>query len=351
MVENEKLPTAVDLFCGCGGVTLALKRQNFNVVAAVDNDSSACITYRKNHNDVMLYENDIMLLNPETIRHNDLKGENLDLLVVCAPCQPFSNQNRHKYSEDSRMRLILESIRFAKSLKPSLIFFENVAGLSNKKNDGILQELTEGLETAGFKLGQPTRINAADYGVPQRRIRCIMLAASSFYPPKLPQPIPVDKRNTVRAAIAHLRRLESGQKDPLDPLHFARNHQPIALERLKHIPKNGGSRFSLPEHLALKCHKGHSGHPDVYGRMSWDTVAPTLTSGCTDITRGRFAHPEDDRAITLREAALLQTFPSDYEFVGSLSQIASQIGNAVPVRLAEALAPILRRSIMNQRVN
>jgi DNA (cytosine-5)-methyltransferase 1 len=117
------------------------------------------------------------------------------------------------------------------------------------------------------------------------------------------------------------------------------------LDRLALIPKNGGRRFSLPSRLELACHRGHSGHPDVYGRMAWDDVAPTLTTGCTDVTKGRFAHPEEDRAITLREAALLQTFPTSYEFSGNASQIATQIGNAVPVRLISALSPSLKSII------
>src|SRR5690606_32246013 len=117
------------------------------------------------------------------------------------------------------------------------------------------------------------------------------------------------RRITVRDAIGNLIRLKSGQRDPNDVLHVARNHRDIALKRLKYIPKNGGSRSSLPDELQLECHREHNGHKDVYGRMGWDSVAPTLTTGCTNITRGRFAHPDDDRSITVREAARLQTFP------------------------------------------
>ena len=116
----------------------------------------------------------------------------------------------------------------------------------------------------------------------------------------------------------------------------------MALERLKYIPRDGGSRDSLPNRLQLACHKGHKGHPDVYGRMTWDAVAPTLTTGCTDLTRGRFGHPRDDRAVTLREAARLQTFPDNYRFLGNSKEIATQIGNAVPIRLIEQLAPTLK---------
>ena len=188
--------------------------------------------------------------------------------------------------------------------------------------------------------------DAADYGVPQRRQRCILLAERSADPPGLPLPTtPEGKRKSVRSAIGDLPGLRAGAKAANDPLHFSRKHHPLTLKRLSHIPKNGGSRFSLPESLVLDCHKGYGGHPDVYGRMSWNDVAPTLTTGCTDVTRGRFAHPRANRAITLREAARLQTFADDYHFEGNSSEIATQIGNAVPVKLIEEILPFLRSEL------
>lgn len=168
--------------------------------------------------------------------------------------------------------------------------------------------------------------------------------------PPLPKAVtPEGHRISVKQSNGMLQSLKSSQKDSNDLLHFARAHQEITLQRLKFIPKNGGTRFSLPENLVLKCYKNFQGHPDVYGRMSWDDIAPTLTTGCTDITKGRFAHPEDDRAITLREAALLQTFPINYSFSGNATQIANQIGNAVPVRLVEELALMLKNSIQDAK--
>jgi DNA (cytosine-5)-methyltransferase 1 len=151
---------------------------------------------------------------------------------------------------------------------------------------------------------------------------------------------------TVRQAIGDLPALQAGERSVSDPLHFARDHQPIVLERLRHIQQDGGSRADLPSHLQLRCHKDRvSSFSDVYGRMKWDGVAPTLTTGCTDVTRGRFAHPQQDRAITLREAALLQTFPDNYRFHGNASEIARQIGNAVPVKMVEAILPTLKTLI------
>ncbi|MGA1133299.1 MAG: DNA cytosine methyltransferase [Prochlorotrichaceae cyanobacterium] len=337
--------TVVDLFCGCGGVTEGLKHHNFRVVAAVDKDEDACKTYIANHPGVHLYPLDIRLVDPRDILTDDLKGEDLDVLVVCAPCQPFSSQNRSN-KVDGRADLIFQATRFAQVLRPAVIFFENVPGLATDKYKMLLEQLEQDLQELGYQLSPPVSIDAADYGVPQRRRRCILLATLKVKPLSLPDAItPEDTRITVEKAIGHLLPLSSGEQDPNDLLHCASNHQPQALERLKHIPKDGGNRFSLPPHLVLDCHKNHDGHCDVYGRMWWNKVAPTLTTGCTDVTRGRFAHPRDDRAITLREAALLQTFPSYYKFIGNRTAIATQLGNAVPVRLVSSLAPTIRKAV------
>lgn len=345
MSASRRWLTAVDLFSGCGAVTEALKHRHFRVVAAVDNDAVVCKTYRKNHPSVRLYKKDIRSVSPSEIRTELLDHCDLDLLVVCAPCQPFSSQGL-KDKGDRRARLIFSAVRFAKILKPKLILFENVPGLASPRFSKILNQLRNRLKKIHYQMGDPEMVDAADYGVPQRRQRCILIAKRAANPPRLPSPsTPSGKRRSIRQAIDDLPRLASGERATDDPLHFSREHHPITLKRLSHIPKNGGSRFSLPKKLVLECHKNYSGHPDVYGRMSWDDVSPTLTTGCTDVTRGRFAHPDDDRAITLREAARLQTFNDGYCFEGNYSQIATQIGNAVPVRLIEEIAPALRANI------
>ncbi len=339
----------VDLFCGCGAVSLGLKLRGFKIIAAIDNNPIACETYRKNHSSVTLYEKDIKKINPEEIRKKLLKRRDIDLLVVCSPCQPFSSLNQ-KSRGDARQSLIYQACRFAKILRPKVIFFENVPGLTAFSK--ILDKLNSDLKAIGYVLSKPTKLDAADFGVPQRRFRCIMIAKKiqkikraqkiSF----LLQPVtPKGKRFTVKKAIGDLACLKSGESDESDKLHFARKHQPIVLRRLSYISKDGGTRFDLPKNLELKCHRNHKGHPDVYGRMRWNSVAPTLTTGCTDITKGRFGHPRDDRAITLREAARLQTFPDNYKFIGNAQDIATQIGNAVPVKLVEEIAAKLKTEI------
>ena len=345
-MKSQRWPTAIDLFCGCGGVTLALKQRHFRVVAAVDNDSVACKTYRANHPTVKLYEEDCRGIDPESMKAH-LGESRLDLLVVCAPCQPFSSQTRLS-GPDTRTELVLEASRFADVLEPAVILIENVPGFAGLRNGKTLRALREGLAEAGYALSEPLIVDAQDYGVPQRRRRCLMLAAKGTEPPKLPPATtPKEHRRTVWEAIGRYRRLESGEVDPEDRLHRARRHQDIALRRLKRIPQDGGNRSALPPELELDCHRGYGGHPDVYGRMAWQEVAPTLTTGCTDITKGRFAHPRDNRAITLREAAALQTFPDFYTFEGNQGQIASQIGNAVPPRMVWTFIPTIRSAIKN----
>lgn len=340
--------TAIDLFCGCGGVTQGLK-SHFKVIAAVDNNQYASASYVTNHPDVHFFEEDITKLDPTTILQV-VGDQDIDLMVVCAPCQPFSSQNNIKNS-DERMDLILQASRFAEILKPKLIFFENVKGIIASKHSGIIKTLKIDLKKLGYKywLG-PISVDAADYGVPQRRQRCIMMVTNEKKTlPTLPNPTsPKGQRITVKDAIGDLPSLSSGEVSENDRLHFARKHKPIALRRFAYIKKDGGSRFDLPPDLELNCHKGHKGHPDVYGRMTWNDVAPTLTTGCTDVTRGRFLHPRDDRAITIREAARLQTFPDNHQYEGCPSEIARQIGNAVPVEfvrtIGHAIAESLRES-------
>lgn len=340
-------PIAIDLFCGCGAMTEGFKRAGFKIIAAVDNDIGACATYQKNHPEVFLKQEDIRLVDPASLLNSNIKT--IDAIIVCAPCQPFSPQNKNK-KDDKRADLVLEVIRFAEKLNPALIIFENVFGLVTGPGQTIIDKLKSDLSRLGYKLGDPHAVDAADFSVPQRRRRCIMFASKTGKIPELSQPMtPKSNRKTVKEAINDLQSLASGQKSPGDRLHFARNHAELALLRMQHIPEDGGSRFSLPSELELACHKGKKAYPDVYGRMKWDDVAPTLTTGCTDITRGRFMHPRDNRAITLREAARLQTFPDDYEFTGSPSEIATQIGNAVPVLLAETIGLAAIKDLSGQK--
>lgn len=342
-------PTLIDLFSGCGGVTQGFKEQGFQVLAAVEWDPSAAQTYRKNHPEVIVYEDDIRNVQPkEVMERCGLRREQLTVLSVCAPCQPFSRQNRLS-KEDERTKLVLETLRFAAIFRPKYMLMENVPGLNKGQNKRILDRLIKALrENLKYTVLEPQVVDAVDYGVPQFRKRLILLCSRDHVTLSIPDTTHVSPKEeqqskdvwrTVKDSFEGIHRLASGKKSRTDPLHQSRNHTPLNLERLMHIPRNGGSRHSLPEHLQLACHKkGGTGYNDVYGRMDFYKPANTLTTGCTNFTKGRYAHPTANRAITLREAARLQTFPDSYQFVGNYDQISTQIGNAVPVGLAETFA-------------
>jgi len=342
------IKTAIDLYCGSGAVTAGMKSAGFQVAGAIDIDPIACATYRANHPEVHLIEEDIKTVSPKRFL-KALKGS-LDLLAVCAPCQPFSNRNRHKSSKDQRSKLVLEALSFVKELEPKLVFFENVPGLGRQP---VFNELASMLVSLGYHLAPLKKIDAADMGVPQRRQRMILVGARDINLLNLASKISFSKRQTVFDVIGNLPAPSVGIKNVgNDVLHYTRRHSAITMERLRHIPHDGGSRAELPEKLQLRCHQGLSKNsfPDSYGRLKWRDVAPTLTTGCTDLTKGRYAHPEEDRAITLREAARLQSFPDDYVFVGNASQIATQIGNAVPPKMMHGIAKTLYSALSDNKV-
>ena len=336
-IKNRK-PTAIDLFCGSGAVTLGLKQAGFQVVGAVDLAPKACLTYKENHPEVNLIEEDIVNLDPNCF--DCVVKDGLDLLVVCAPCQPFSSQNRKKSSEDPRRDLVSESLKFIDRFEPEIVFLENVPGLAATS---IFSSYTQELQSRGYHVSAPIKLDASLLGVAQRRYRMVLLASKRIDVPVL-SVFSEQPKKTVRDLISDLPVPPIGKTSSLtDVLHFSRKHTELNLRRLSHIPKNGGSRYSLPIELQLKCHqnKKMGSFSDVYGRMKWDDVAPTLTTGCTDITRGRFAHPEQNRGMTLREAARLQSFPDSYIFIGNAGQIATQIGNAVPPAMMKTIATTL----------
>lgn len=337
------MKTVVDLFCGSGAVTLGLKNAGFRVVCAVDFDPIACATYRANHPEVELIEEDIKKVEPSVF--SAVRPGNLDLLMVCAPCQPFSNRNNNRSNKDLRIGLVLESLRFVDAFQPEMVFFENVPGLGKQP---VFKKLAKGLSALGYMLSEPRHVDAADLGVPQRRQRMILVAAKEESILQEATALSFTARRSVRATIENLPVPPIGASAVNgDVLHFSRLHAAITMERLEHIPSDGGSRASLPERLQLACHKNRDSNSfsDSYGRMKWDDVAPTLTTGCTDLTKGRYAHPEQNRSITLREAARLQSFPDDYLFKGNASQIATQIGNAVPPQMMFGIAQTLHAAL------
>lgn len=327
---SDNRPIAVDLFSGCGGLTQGLKDAGFRVVGAVDVDALSVETYEGNHQDVEVWEADIRELEVSEISEDLKLGPgDLDLLAGCPPCQGYSTlrtHNRVKSVEDERNDLIFEFSRFVEGLRPKTVMLENVRGLAADKR---LTRFCRALDRLGYQWRYQV-LNAADYGVPQRRRRLIVLA-STCGPVAFAEPVAT--RRTVRQAIGALPKAdESG-----DPLHnHGERRSPRVAAFIRKVPKDGGSRTDLPEDEQLQCHREFDGFKDVYGRMAWDEVAPTITSGCVNPSKGRFLHPDEDRAITLREAALLQSFPPDYTFPvdGGKFPVARLIGNAFPPEFA-----------------
>lgn len=322
----EKTLCAVDLFSGCGGMTQGLKKAGFRVRLAVEVDPLAAETYRSNHSEVVLIERSIRdVPAAEVLRALGIQAGALDLLAGCPPCQGFSSLrtlNGGRRVRDDRNALIDDYLRFVRVLRPKAVMLENVPGLAAKQR---FRRMVAELRRIGYKVNSAV-LDASRYGVPQRRRRLILLAGRSR---RLNFADTIRSRPTVRTTIASLP-LPAESKDPL---HGWCRRPSNAVERLiRAVPKDGGSRTDLPRHLWLDCHKKADGFFDVYGRMKWDDVAPTITGGCLNPSKGRFLHPEQDRAITPREAALLQGFPRTYRFSTrrGMYAIAQMIGNALP---------------------
>jgi len=303
-----------------------LKRAGFQVVGAVDIDSLFVKTYTANHPEVRVWQQDIRELEPsELLEEIGLEVGQLDLLAGCPPCQGFSTirtMNGRVRVKDPRNELVLEFQRFVEALRPRAVMMENVPGLADDERFASFQRKMREL---GY-LGHHRILNAAEYGVPQRRRRLIYLAGLGV---EIPFGRKSRKMKKVKDAIGGLPKAgESG-----DPVHdMPERRSPKVMALIRRIPKDGGSRTDLPEEFQLDCHKRCNGFKDVYGRMAWNDVAPTITSGCFNPSKGRFLHPEEDRAITMREAALLQGFPRRYKFptTDNKSAVALMIGNALP---------------------
>lgn len=344
--EPSTAPTLplVDLFAGCGGGSVGFKAAGFTPVAAVEIDERAAEAYEANVGIPPMVIDIRTVTGPDLLREAGLKPGACSLLFGCPPCQSFTILRKGaKATSRDRVRntLYLEYLRLVKAVKPRHIAFENVPGMLSRRWRPHFDTLLDGLTALGYEHVWDV-VDAADYGVPQHRKR-VLVVASRVTAPALPKAThgPSGKKGlrrhqTVREAIGSCLALDSGEYDADDPYHAARNHSALALQRLRAIPE-GGARGDLPARLQLECHKNHDGHHDIYGRMWWDRPAPTLTSGCTNVTRGRFAHPEQNRAITLREAMLLQSFPSGTVLRGTTDEMALQIGNAIPPLLARRL--------------
>lgn len=328
-----KKRTAIDLFSGAGGLSQGLKQAGFSVVGAVESVPTYAESYKMNHPKTNLKLSDITKIDPvEYMEELGLKAGDLDLLAGCPPCQGYSTigtRNRGQRN-DPRNELVYEVLRFALAFQPKTIMMENVPALDK---DDRLKHLVEELEKIGYNVDHKV-LKMSNYGVPQSRRRMIMLASRFDDIEVVKQELDEDKMATVREAIAFLP--VAGKSG--DRLHDTLSNPTDKVKNLiTMIPKNGGSRTDLGEEHQLECHKRTNGFRDVYGRMAWDKPSPTITGGCNNPSKGRFLHPEENRVITLREAALLQTFPRDYRFSFNSGKagVAMMIGNALPPAFIE----------------
>ena len=348
-------PTLVDLYSGCGGASLGFKEAGFKIVAAVDIDHSACETYALNVG-LQPIEGDLRYVTGELIlKEAGMKRGEVDVVVGCPPCQGFSSLRRTKKgdSPDDNDDLLMVFAQRIIEIFPRMVIFENVPGIMRGRGRTFLRKFIKELEKHGyFPVGK--LLNAANFGVPQHRKRLILLFTregtltddllpilprETHAAPHLAEAEGLQSWVTVEDRIADLPRLKSGEKDRAIPLHEATDHGENVLKIIRNVPKDGGSRRDLPKSLWLPCHKNLSGKgaESVYGRMTWSKPSPTITSRCVVAACGRFIHPDQDRAITPREAARLQSFDDDCNFEGTKESITWQIGNAMPPTLATAI--------------
>ena len=331
-----------DFFSGCGGTSCGFQQAGLDIVLGLDFDKDAAQTYRSNFPSAEFIEGDIRALQADALKPWIKDRVEPILFCGCAPCQPFSKQNRQRVKSDPRKNLLSEFGRFVEHWLPDYVFVENVPGMQRVKGDsGPFAKFKTLLKKLGYRFDVKV-LPALWFGVPQTRERLVLLASRTTEI-ALPVATHGPERKpyaTVKEWIGDLKPLSAGQTDSVDPSHRAAELSPLNLARIASTPEGGG-RENWPENLVLNCHKAHSGHTDVYGRLSWNKPAAGLTTRCISYSNGRFGHPEQDRAISVREAACLQTFPENFVFLGNLNSKARQIGNAVPPLMARRVGDAL----------
>lgn len=340
----------IDLFCGIGGLSHGFYKEKMKVVAGFDIDETCRYPFEEN-NDAVFISKDVREVTQNEI--NELFGNaDIRILVGCAPCQPFStysykSPDKAKKAETAKWSLLNKFAQLIDAVKPEIVSMENVPGVYKFDKSNVFKNflncLTDNKYHFDYKI-----VNCPDYGIPQRRKRLVLLASRLGKISLIQETHSPKTYLSVRDTIGHLEPLSSGQTSLLDPIHKANKLSEINLRRIKQS-KPGGTWKDWDEDLLLECHKKNSGksYRSVYGRMTWDDPAPTMTTFCTGLGNGRFGHPSQDRGITLREAALFQTFPQDYKFLPEGQELrakilSTHIGNAVPVRLGQVIAQSIK---------
>lgn len=341
---------AVDFFCGAGGVTCGFKQANIEVLGGIDIDPKCKDTYEKN-NGTKFLNMDVSVIDKAIleIEFGISKNDDNLIFVGCSPCQYYTNLKTDK-SKSKKSRLLLEDFQeFVDYYKPGFIFIENVPGLEKKKGTP-LTKFKKFLIDTNYVFSDGV-LNAKFYGVPQNRRRYVLIASRVTHSICLPDP-EKEKIISVRSAIGDKKlfpKIKAGHVDESDFIHTSANLSKTNLKRLSLTPINGGTRrsWAKKKKLQLECYKSHVGHTDVYGRMFWDKPSPAITTRFVSISNGRYGHPEEHRAISLREGATLQSFPLKYNFyAGTQGAISTMIGNAVPPTLAKKIGEQLIHSLI-----
>ncbi len=345
--------SVIDLFCGIGGMTHGFIKEGFRVIAGIDADPTCRYAYRANNRGVQFIEQDL-----DTVSSKDIlclyPSEDIKILIGCAPCQPFSKYTK-RYAKndqiDEKWRLVRVFGRLINEVQPDIVSMENVPELEGYP---VFEEFIKNLELEGYHIRHRI-VSCSDYGVPQMRKRLVLLA-SKFGEIDLDSSTRRKAKNVLQT-IGTLPAIRAGERDLKDPLHRASGLSELNLRRIQNTME-GGSWRDWPEELILNCHRKESGqsYGSIYGRMRRDGLAPTITTEFHGIGSGRFGHPEQDRAISLREGALLQTFPKSYKLVKkgedfAIGTIAKHIGNAVPVLLGRAIAGSIKKHLQDMQLS
>ena len=348
IIPAMDMVSAVDLYCGIGGLTHGLVRAGISVVAGIDVDVSCKYAYEVNNGAVFINKGVEELTASDIARLYPV--DHVKILVGCAPCQPFSRYTI-KPSPGEKWKLLSHFADFVRVIRPEVVSMENVPDLSKHE---IFTEFLAVLHEKNYHTSYGL-VNCVEYGVPQTRTRLVLFASRLGEISIVPPTHTSENQLNVFDTIGSLEPLRAGQASTTDPLHRASALNELNLKRIA-ASKPGRSWRDWPDELKLNCHKKRSGESfgSVYGRMMWDAPAPTMTTQCNGIGNGRFGHPEQDRAISLREAALFQTFPREYDFIDpelgfNFTGLARHIGNAVPVRLGEIIAQSIRLHLEKHR--
>jgi DNA (cytosine-5)-methyltransferase 1 len=341
---------AIDLFCGAGGLTAGLRQAGIEVLAGYDIDAKCRFAYEHNNQAQFNCKSVEDVTGDELLAY--YRPGRIKLLAGCAPCQPFSTYNQGKdTTKDKKWPLLNAFARLIREVQPELVTMENVPDVTKHS---VYDDFVNNLKQQGYEIWAG-RVDCVKYGLPQQRKRHVLLASRLGQISLIPE-THRDNPVTVYDVIQKLPPLAAGEADTQDELHRAATLSPLNLARIKHSTP-GGTWKDWPQHLVAACHKKASGrtYPSVYGRMRSDAPSPTMTTLCYGFGNGRFGHPEQDRAISLREAAILQSFPENYKFTDeqrvSFKSVGRMIGNAVPVRLGEVIGRSIKQHVKHIKKN